>query len=244
MKIDPIIQFMKQVQGKVGSSIYAPLQGQTNPQHLAFLRQLEKERKAGESLSIPLKDLNVVVFDLETTGFYPDQGDEIISIGAIKVKGDIIQHNETYYSLVRSERKLSTEIIELTGITDDNLKEAPELQQVLIEFYDFVRGDVLVAHHSNHEKNFLQHTNRKLFRSQFNHRIVDTSFLLKIAEPTINLVRLEECCEHCGIPVVERHHALGDAKLTAQLWSLYLNKIQNLGYNTLNDLYVGLSNKF
>ncbi|WP_408007360.1 exonuclease domain-containing protein [Pseudalkalibacillus sp. A8] len=244
MKIDPIIQFMKQVQGKVGSSIYAPLQGQTNPQHLAFLRRLEKEMKAGESLSVPLKDLNVVVFDLETTGFYPDQGDEIISIGAIKVKGSNIQHNETYYSLVRCDRTLPAEIIELTGIKNEDLKNAPDLQQVLIEFYNFVRGNVLVAHHSNHEKNFLQHTNRKLFRSQFKHRIVDTSFLFKIAEPNINLVRLEDCCEYCGIPVIERHHALGDAKLTAQLWSIYLNRIQDLGYKTLHDLYERLSHKF
>ncbi|WP_221566540.1 exonuclease domain-containing protein [Alkalihalobacillus sp. TS-13] len=244
MKIDPIIQFMKQVQGKVSSSIYAPLQGQTNPQHLAFLRRLDKEMKAVESLSVPLKHLKVVVFDLETTGFYPDQGDEIISIGAIKVKGGTIQHNDTYYSLVRCDRKLPTEIIELTGIKNTDLKDAPDLHQVLIEFYDFVGGDVLVAHHSNHEKIFLQHTNWKLFRSQFKHRIVDTSFLFRIAERNINLVRLEDCCEYCGIPVIERHNALGDAKLTAQLWCFYLDKIENLGYKTLQDLYERLSLEF
>lgn len=70
MRMNPLIQFMKQVQGKINSSVYASLQGQSSPQHVAFLRQLEKELKVEESLVVPLKELNVVVFDLETTGFF------------------------------------------------------------------------------------------------------------------------------------------------------------------------------
>ncbi|WP_257351615.1 exonuclease domain-containing protein [Pseudalkalibacillus decolorationis] len=241
MRFEPVIQFMKQVQGKVNSSIYTSLQGQSNPQHLALLRHLEKEMKVEESLSIPLDELNVVVFDLETTGFFPDQGDEIISIGAIKVKGGTVQHSETYYSLVRCDRVLSPEIKQLTEIKEEDLIRSSELSEVLVEFYDFVKGDVLVAHHANHEKKFLQHTNWKLFRSKFKHRIVDTSFLFKIAEPNVHLVKLEDYCDHCGIPVQERHHALGDAKLAAQLWSLYLKKIQALGCKTLQDVYERLS---
>ncbi|MCP3738164.1 exonuclease domain-containing protein [Rossellomorea sp. BNER] len=243
MRFEPIIQFMKQVQSKVHSSIYAPLQGQSNPQHLAFLRQLEKERKLNESLSIPLKELSVIVFDFETTGFFPEQGDEILSIGAIKVKGENLQLSETFYSLVRCGRALSPEIKNLTGIREEDVAQAPELSEVLVEFYKFVKGDVLVAHHAHHEKNFLQHSNWKLFRSPLKHRIIDTSFLIKITEPNVNLVRLEEYCEHCGIPVQERHHALGDAKMAAQLWSVYLKKVQAKGCNTLYGVYERLSEK-
>jgi DNA polymerase III subunit epsilon len=241
MRFEPIIQFMKHVQSKVHSSIYAPLQGQSNPQHLAFLRQLEKERKLNESLSIPLKELSVVVFDFETTGFFPEQGDEIISIGAIKVKGDTLQPSEVFYSLVRLEQALPPEIKELTGLTEESLSQAPELSEVLVEFYEFVKGNVLVAHHAHHEKNFLQHSNWKLFRSSLKHRILDTSFLFKIAEPNVNLVRLEDYCEHCGIPVQDRHHALGDAKMAAQLWSGSIKKVQDLGCKTLHDVYERLS---
>ncbi|MBM7587508.1 DNA polymerase-3 subunit epsilon [Bacillus pakistanensis] len=243
MRFDPIIQFMKQVQSKVHSSIYAPLQRQSNPQHHAFLRQLEKERKLNESLSIPLKELSVVVFDLETTGFFPEQGDEILSIGAIKVKGETVQPNETFYSLVRCDRALPPEIRELTGIREEDVAKAPEVSEVLVEFYKFVKGDVLVAHHADHEKNFLQHSNWKLFRSPLKHRIIDTSFLFKIAEANINLVRLEDYCEHCGISVQDRHHALGDAKMAARLWSVYVKKVQGLGCKNLHDVYERISIK-
>ncbi|MDR7071527.1 exonuclease domain-containing protein [Fictibacillus barbaricus] len=241
MRFDPLIQFMKQVQGKVNSSVYASLQGQSSAQQLAFIRQLEKEARSEKALSIPLNELNVVVFDLETTGFFPDQGDEIISIGAVKVKGGKIQHDETFYSLARCKQVLSAEIKELTGIQDEEIAEAPELSKVLVDFYAFVKGDVLVAHHASHEKKFLQHANWKLFRKKFIHRIVDTSFLYKIAEPQIELVRLEDFCDHCDIQVVERHHALGDAKMTAELWSIYIKKIQDQGLKCLHDVYERLA---
>ncbi|GGB63342.1 exonuclease domain-containing protein [Fictibacillus barbaricus] len=240
MRMNPLIQFMKQVQGKINSSVYASLQGQSSPQHVAFLRQLEKELKVEESLVVPLSELTVVVFDLETTGFFPEQGDEILSIGAVKVKGGEVLE-DTFYSLVHCSRELTPEIKELTRIEESDLAEAPELSKVLVDFYDFVKGEVLVAHHASHEKKFLQHFNWKLFRSQFKHRIVDTSFLLKLAEPNVNLVRLEDCCEHCSIPVVDRHHALGDAKMTAQLWSIYVERIQALGIKNLREVYERLS---
>ncbi|WP_331710017.1 exonuclease domain-containing protein [Fictibacillus phosphorivorans] len=221
--------------------MYASLQGQSSPQHVAFLRQLEKELKVEESLVVPLKELNVVVFDLETTGFFPEQGDEILSIGAVKVRGGVVQQEETFYSLARCNRELTPEIKVLTGIEECDVETAPELSKVLVDFYDFVKGAVLVAHHASHEKKFLQHYNWKLFRSQFKHRIVDTSFLLRIAEPNVSLVRLEDCCDHCGIPVVDRHHALGDAKMTAELWSMYVERIQALGMKNLRDVYEKLS---
>jgi DNA polymerase III subunit epsilon len=241
MRFEPVIQFMKQVQGKLNSSVYTPLQGQSNPQHIAYLRQLEKEIRLEKSLSIPLDELNVVVFDIETTGFFPDQGDQILSIGAVKVKGRNVQRDDAFYSLVHCEQKLSPDIKELTGIKEEDLCQSPELDKVLVDFYQFVKGDVLVAHHASHEKNFLTYLNWKLFRSKFKHRIVDTSFLFKIAEPNTNLIRLEDCCNHCGIPVNERHHALGDAKMTAELWSVYVNKVQELGFKTLHDVYEQLS---
>ncbi|MET3729381.1 DNA polymerase-3 subunit epsilon [Fictibacillus halophilus] len=241
MRMNPLIQFMKQVQGKINSSVYASLQGQSSPQHVAFLRQLEKELKVEESLTVPLKDLNAVVFDLETTGFFPEQGNQILSIGAVKVKGGEVQQEETFYSLAHCMGELSPEIKELTGIDESDLQHAPQLSKVLVDFYDFARGHVLVAHHASHEKKFLQHYNWKLFRSQFKHRIVDTSFLLKIAEPEANLVRLEDCCEHCNVPVINRHHALGDAKMTAELWSVYVARVQELGIKNLREVYERLS---
>lgn len=241
MRIDPLIQFMRQMQGKINSSVYASIQGQSNAQHIAFLRQLQKEVKVEESLEVPLHELNVVVFDLETTGFFPDQGNEILSIGAVKVRGGEVKYDETFYSLAACTAALTPEIKQLTGLKEEDFEGAPALSKVLVDFYEFVKGDVLVAHHASHEKSFLQHFNWKLFRTHFKHRIVDTSFILKIAEPDSNLIRLEDCCAHCGISVKNRHHALGDAKMTAELWSVYVKKTQELGCKNLRDVYEKLS---
>src|SRR5690349_19916044 len=85
MTFDPFF-FMKGIQGRFGAS-----QSGQSQQQVAYLRQLQREMRVEETLHIPLTELNVIIFDIETTGFYPDKGDQIISIGAIKVKGDVIK---------------------------------------------------------------------------------------------------------------------------------------------------------
>ncbi len=233
MTFDPFF-FMKGFPGRAGAQ---------SSQHVAYLRQLQREMRVEETLHIPLTELNVIVFDIETTGFYPDQGDQIISIGAVKVKGDEVKEGETFYSLIKSEKKLSDDIKQLTGLKDEQLQEAPSLSEVLFQFFQFAKDYTLVAHHANHEKVFLQHASWKLYRAPFKHRLVDMSFLYKIAEPDVKLITLEECCEHNGILPFGRHHALYDAKLTAMLWSIYVNKLTQMGCTTLKDLYEQLTIK-
>jgi DNA polymerase-3 subunit epsilon len=232
---------MKELHGKISSSIFSGLTGHQNPQNVAFLRQLQREMKSNETMTTPLSELSVVVFDIETTGFYPEKGDEMISIGAIKIKGGQIVEDEIFYSLIHYDKSLSPEISELTGLVEEDLKSAPSLSTVLIQFFEFAKDAPLVAHHASHEKAFLQHASWKLYRSALKHRIIDTSFLSRISEPASSLVRLEDLCEHHGIPVNGRHHALGDAKLTAKLWTIYLEKVKQLGVTTLGDLYERVS---
>jgi DNA polymerase-3 subunit epsilon len=240
MAFEPLIQFMRGISGKVNSGLFGGVTGQ-NLEQMAFLRHIQKEMNEKNVMEIPLSELNVVVFDIETTGFSPEQGDEILSLGAVKVYGGEMKETEVFYSLVRFEHTLSPEIEGLTGISDRDLKDAPLLSDVLVQFFEFTKGFTLVAHHANHEKSFLQHASWKLFRTSFKHRIVDTSFLYRIAEPDLKLVRLEDFCEHNAISVINRHHALGDAILTAKLWCLYLNKVQELKCRTLKDIYERLA---
>lgn len=237
MRVNNVIQLMKQMSGKIGSSIYASVPDQTNPHHISFLRQLQRDINKSDILEIPLTKLKVVVFDLETTGFSPEQGDHILSIGAVKTQGDHLQDDNFFYSLVHSSTPLSQEIMNLTGISEVELLNAPPLAEVLDHFFHYIKGHILVAHHATHEKKFMQDATWNLSRSHFQHRIVDTSFLIRIIDPYSKLIRLEDCCSHCGIEISNRHHALGDAKLTAQLWNHYLKQVQELGYETLRDVY-------
>jgi len=210
-------------------------------QQIAFVRQMQKELKQETALYTQFDQLRVVVFDIETTGFYPELGDEIISIGAIRVQNGVICEEDIFYSLVRYEQELPEEIEKLTGISSLELKEASPLSEVMIRFFEFVKNDTLVAHHAKHEKSFLQNASWKLFRTPFKHRIVDTSFLYRVAERELSLSRLEDLCEHNGIPVINRHNALGDAKLAAKLWCSYIDKLKKIGCRNLNDVYERLA---
>lgn len=237
MARNEMIQFFKQLSGKLGSNIYAGLQGTTTPQNAAFIRELQKEMKKNNSLDSPLNELKVVVFDIETTGFYPDLGDQIISIGAVKMTGTKLHEDHTYYSLLKTDVPLSNEISLLTGIQQEELLNAQSARDVLLQFFKFVQSHFFVAHHSRHEQSFMQKMSWDLLRTKFEHRIIDTSFLIRLADPYIKSPPLEDICRDCGIEVKNRHHALGDAMMTAQVWAYYLLHAQKKGFINLREIY-------
>jgi DNA polymerase-3 subunit epsilon len=230
-------QFFKQLSGKSGSNIYAGFQGQTNPQNLAFFRQLQREMKKNNCLETALSELEVIVFDIETTGFYPEKGDKMISIGAVKMTGPTIHYDETFYSLIKSTVSLSNHLSALTGIYDEQLQKAPDAADVLRCFLTFTGNKSLIAHHSKHEQAFMQKTAWDSLKLRFDYRIIDTSFLIRLKDQSAKSLPLEEVCAQCGIEIKNRHHALGDAVMTAQIWAYYLKQAQSLGFKNLQEVY-------
>jgi DNA polymerase III subunit epsilon len=237
MGMNDMLQFFRQMSGKLGSNVYAGVQGKNNLQNVSFLRQLQKEMKENNSLEVPLQELNVVVFDLETTGFYPEKGDRIISIGAIKMTGHEMKEHGTFYSLVQSNLPLSDEITALTNIHERDLIDAPPAPEVLMQFFQFVKSHSLVAHHAKHEQSFMQKITWDLLRTRFEHRIIDTSFLTRLSNPSVKSMPLEAVCHDCGIEIKNRHHALGDAILTGHIWSYHLRQAQTMGFRNLREVY-------
>ncbi|USK62032.1 3'-5' exoribonuclease [Peribacillus asahii] len=239
--MNPMIRFVKQLSGKLSPSMYTSMAHQTDAASIAFLRQLQRDIKAKDVLQVPFSELKVTVVDLETTGFHPQKGDKILSIGAVNMTGDQIMEDETYYSLVSYSEPLSEHVKDLTGICEVELAKAPPLEQVLKEFYQFIESRPLVAHHANHEKSFMQHATSSVLKLNFQHRIIDTSFLTKVVEPRKDLITLDDCCNHFGISIEKRHHALHDAIGTAELWAESVRLTQQLGFSNLSDVYAHLA---
>jgi DNA polymerase-3 subunit epsilon len=239
MGMNELFQFFRDMSGKFNSNIYAGIRGQSDPQHISFLRQLQKELNKKSSLETPLDTLKVVVFDLETTGFFPEKGDQAISIGAIKMCGAKIEEGEasSFYSLIKSDKPIPSDISTLTNIYDDDLVAAPIASEVLLKFYKFINGRILVAHHSNHEKAFMQKMTWDILRTRFEHRLIDTTFLIRLFNPIAKSLTLDEACKQCGVAIKDRHHALGDAIMTAQIWSSYVRKAQEMGITNLKEVY-------
>ncbi len=219
----------------------ASMLGSPNAQQMAFIRNVNKEQRKQSMFEMPLRELDVVVFDLETTGFYPNNGDEIISFGAVVVKGGELKETESFYSLVNPKRKIPKPIVELTGITNEMVQSAPDLMQVLHDFMEFVGRRLLVAHASGHDKQFLNAALWRTSKVNLNHRVLDTMMIAKWLEPGQPDYSLDTLLDSCCIPITQRHHALEDSLMTAKLWQNYLTRILERNITTLGDLYAYLS---
>ncbi|MGN8647179.1 exonuclease domain-containing protein [Gracilibacillus sp. HCP3S3_G5_1] len=239
MVMNQMLQFIKQMSGKMNDM--NPITSQTDASKIAYIRNLQRELKQKDVLNTPFKDLAVVVFDIETTGFYPYNGDRILSIGAVKMIGAEILKDQLFYKTVNSELPPSEEITALTGITETELSQAEPLSEVLRQFFQFVRSDTLIAHHSSHEKQFMKHASWTALKTSFQHRIIDTSFLTKVVSPEVSFVTLDEWCDYYGVDIVRRHHALYDAAATARLWSENVKKVEEMGFTNLKDIYTHIA---
>ncbi|QKS71268.1 3'-5' exoribonuclease [Paenalkalicoccus suaedae] len=226
-------RFMRQLTGFVQPNSYKSKE--RDPAKIAYARRLQKASRKQAHLEMPFDQLPTVIFDLETTGFHPTKGDTILSIGAKKLVGQ--EEVGEFYSLVYHEEDPPAHIQELTGLTLTDLKEAPTMDEVLPQFFEFIHEHTLVAHHAMHEKKFMEHVTWNLYKSSFDYRLLDTSFLTKLIPEMKSLHSLEECCSYFDIDFNERHHALADATVTAELWNQSIEKVKSLGYHTLRDVY-------
>ena len=104
----------------------------------------------GDSLTCFVKDY--VVFDIETTGL-DSVHNEIIEIGAIKVvENEIV---DTFQSFIKPKYRISSFITNLTGISNDMVKDALDVREVLMLFKEFVGDDILIGHNVNFDINFV-----------------------------------------------------------------------------------------
>ncbi|MBQ0138807.1 MAG: 3'-5' exoribonuclease [Kurthia sp.] len=205
-------------------------------EQVAYLRRLEKAVRLEKDFDRPFSEVEFVVVDFETTGFEATKGDEILSIGAVKVKGNKLTTFQ-FYSLARIQGWIPPNIEQLTSISNKEIANALPLRDVLTEFMRFVGESTLIAHHAHHERSFLETYYYKCFQKKLQHRIVDTSFALKACDVMNPFASLDETCELYEIPIMNRHHALGDAYLTAELWIKLVHQLEERGVNNLEQLY-------
>ncbi|WP_010274819.1 exonuclease domain-containing protein [Paenibacillus senegalensis] len=221
--------------------VIASLFNSQNAQQIAFIRSVMKDQRKESLLRMKLKSLNGVVFDLETTGFSPYGGDEILSIGAVAVEGERVNEQETFYTLVKPKKRIPEEVKELTGINDDMGKEAPELLEGLRNFLHFVNSRVLLAHGTGHDKRFLDSALWRTSRTHLRHPMLDTMMVAKWLNPDIRDYSLDHLLDRYEIEIGRRHDALEDSLMTAQLWSKLSRQLQNIQIHTIGELFERMS---
>jgi DNA polymerase-3 subunit epsilon len=183
-----------------------------------------------------LGELSYTVFDTETTGLDPSAGDEIISIGAVRVVNGRLLKHETFDQLIDPRRALSRESIQIHGITPDMLKGQPRIDAVLPAFFRFAEDTVLVAHNAAFDMRFLQ-LKEASTAVKFIQPVLDTLLLSAVAHPGYENAEhsLEAMAARLGIDVIGRHTALGDAIVTGEVFLKLVPLLAERGIHTLKD---------
>jgi DNA polymerase III subunit epsilon len=182
----------------------------------------------------PLRKLNLVVFDTETTGLRPNEGDELLSIGAVRVVNGRILTGETFERLINPGRGIPPCATRVHGITAEMVRDKPPAEVVLPQFKSFVGNSVLVAYNAAFDMKFLE---QKAGQAgvKFDNPVLDALLLSVYLHPDVCDFSLSGNADRLGIEVIARHTALGDAMTTAAIFVKLLDLLNARGIETLGQ---------
>ncbi|SDJ64991.1 3'-5' exonuclease [Sediminibacillus albus] len=175
------------------------------------------------------------IFDLETTGLIPEIGHEIISIGAIQLNGLKYCRREKFHQFVRPVRPVSGRIKKLTGISQHEFENASPFIDAFHNFLEFSKGTILVAHPAKFDIRFLQTMLKRWKLPNYRPHVIDSQMMAKWLLPQVDC-QLDPLIKHFDIEKLERHHALNDAIMTAELFEYLLANSIDHDITTLNEL--------
>ena len=181
----------------------------------------------------PLRELTYTVFDTETTGLAPSEGDEIISIGAVRIVNGRLLMQECFEQLVDPHRSVPRDSQVIHGLTPQMLKGQPDITEVLPLFQRFAEDTVLVAHNAAFDMRFLK-LKEAQSDTRFNQPVLDTLLLSALVQPAEGH-SLEQIAARLGVQVVGRHTALGDAMVTGQVLLKLIPLLEERGIHTLRQ---------
>jgi|HigsolmetaGSP12D_1036236.scaffolds.fasta_scaffold01174_3 ATP-dependent DNA helicase DinG len=178
--------------------------------------------------------MKFAVLDLETTGTSPEK-DEIIQVGlALMDESGAVE--SVYASLVRPSSPIPDWISRLTGITDESVQDAPDLESVMAEIVPLLQDAVLVAHNVRFDAGFLQAALDRCGYLPFSGRMLDTLELARLVFPTMASYRLSSLTHSLGIGHDRPHQADEDALATAELFRQGIGRLRALPLLTLQRL--------
>ena len=226
-----------------------PLAQPTQPLPGAFIRYGESRpefydfdlfHQAGQTSELDhrlLTELTYTVFDTETTGLNPNAGDEIVSIGAVRIVNNRLLRYETYEQLIDPKRPIDPMSQTVHGISNEMLRGQPTIDQALPQFHEYCVDTVLVGHNAAFDMRFLQ-LKEDQTGIRFTHPVLDTLLLSEVLHPNQESHSLEAIAERLGVKVLARHTALGDALVTGEVFLRMIPLLAAQGILTLGNARV------
>ena len=181
-----------------------------------------------------LMEQTYVVFDIETTGLSVIE-DEIIEISAIKIKAQ--QTIDRFDTFIKAKAPLKTFTKELTSITDQDLKDAPLLENALSEFKTFIGDAILVAHNAFFDVDFLTHHLESVGFNDLHFSVIDTLQIARqIYGHKLKRFNLKAVSKFFNVELTQHHRAEADTFATSEVFKSMLAQIYGKGFKTLTDL--------
>ena len=177
-------------------------------------------------------DTTYCVLDLETTGL-SFRTEKITEVGIMKIKnGEVIDSFETF---VNPEKPIPYQVVEVTKITDEMVKDAPTIEEVFPKILEFVGDSVLVAHNADFDIGFLKY-NASNLGYKLENTYIDTLRLAKDLFPEYKKYKLGIIAENLGIKVEVAHRALDDVDTTVKVFNVMIKMLKEKGAKTLDDI--------
>ena len=193
------------------------------------IRSFLNNRKALRALAI--QDAIFTVLDTETTGLSVNEGHKIVSVGAIKIKNYQLIENEILDELINPEREIPFASRNIHYISDDQVKDKPNIYQLEKKINNFLENTILVGHNVDFDIGFIKKNAARTSLATTVKRIasIDTILLAAGLYPSLESYELSFLCDHFRIKTFDqiRHSALGDAVITARLFLFLLDTAKN-----------------
>ena len=187
-------------------------------------------------IDAPLLESTYVVFDTETTGFNAGAGDQMIEIGAVKIKEGVII--DRFDELINPNRPLPKKITELTQITDDMLKDADTEENVTKRFLKWASDLPMVAHNAKFDISFIEMAMKKYNLGEFTNTVIDTLELSRALDQGYSRHSLSALVKRYNVDFDEdaHHRADYDAEGTALVFHKMMKKLDGQNYENINEL--------
>ena len=173
-----------------------------------------------------------VVFDIETTGL-SNRTCAITEIGAVLVKGGKVL--EKYNTFVNPEMPIPEEVVKLTGITDEMVKDARKIGEVLTEFLNFVGDRLLIAHNADFDIGFIRAAAKRL-DLPFENAYLDTLALSRHINTDLKTHKLNILAEYFELGEFNHHRASDDAEMLAEVFFKMQEKMEKMEIHSFTEL--------
>ena len=181
-----------------------------------------------------IRNISYCAFDLETTGGN-HRNDKIIEIGLVKIENLEIVAEKDF--LIKPEIKIPEFIQKLTNISEDDVVNAPLIEDVIDEILEFMGDSILVAHNTSFDVPFFNSVLRRLERPELKNRSICTNLMTKYLIPNLLNTNLNYMSKIFSIKHHKAHRALDDAYAAAELLLRYLHIFIDKDIQKINHLY-------